>query len=84
MRTGILRSFTLSTGRGRRLSMPEPCYKERDSSPPMCGVHKVPLLEAEAAIDILAPYLGRITFLKCPVSQSVVLDSEVNRPGDSA
>jgi len=50
----------------------------------MCGVHKVPLLEAEAAIDILAPYLGRITFLKCPVSQSVVLDSDVNRPGDSA
>jgi hypothetical protein len=61
----------------------ERCFKENDSDPPACGVHHVLLIECETTIDMLAPYLGTINCLTCPVSQLVVLDSHGNKPRDS-
>jgi hypothetical protein len=58
----------------------ERCFKEKDSNPPVCGVHKVSLVEGETPIDPLAPHLGRINCLICPVSGFVVLDSDENGP----
>jgi hypothetical protein len=63
--------------------MVERCFKARDSNPPLCGVHNVLLRRGEALIDPLAPFLGRISYLKCPISDMVVLDSNGNEPGDS-
>lgn len=55
--------------------MEQPCFKEEGSDPPACGVHHVPLIDGETGIDALAPYRGQLTYLKCPVSQLIVLDS---------
>jgi hypothetical protein len=60
--------------------MVERCLKEKDSNPPICGVHKVRLVRDETPIDPLAPFMGRISCLICPVSELVVIDSDENRP----
>jgi hypothetical protein len=62
--------------------MVERCFKEKNSNPPNCGVHKVLLQRGEALIDRLAPYLGRITCLICPISELVVHDSDEYEPRD--
>ena len=64
--------------------MAEKCFRKKDSNPPVCGIHDVRLIEGESDIDSLAPYLGRITCLKCPISGMVVLDSHGNKPRDSS
>jgi hypothetical protein len=61
----------------------ERCFKKKDSDPPLCGIHHVPLIESETTIDVLAPFLGSINCLTCPVSHMVVLDSHGNKPRDS-
>jgi hypothetical protein len=60
----------------------ERCFKLKDSNPPYCGVHNVLLQLGEALIDPLAPFLGLINYLKCPISDMVVLNSDENEPGD--
>jgi len=37
--------------------MAQRCFKEKDSDPPTCGVHKVPLVASDTPIDPLAPHL---------------------------
>ena len=54
--------------------MVERCFKETNSNPPICGVHKVQLTRGDTPIDPLAPYLGRVASLICPVSKMVVED----------
>jgi hypothetical protein len=60
----------------------ERCFKLKDSNPPYCGVHNVLLQLGEALIDPLAPFLGLITCLICPVSRFVVLDSNGDEPSE--
>ena len=62
--------------------MVEGCFKEKDSNPPICGVHNVLLKRGVALIDPLAPFLGLITCLICPVSRFVVLDSNGDEPSE--
>jgi hypothetical protein len=40
------------------------------------------LRRGEALIDPLAPFLGLISYLKCPISDMVVLNSDENEPRD--
>jgi hypothetical protein len=61
--------------------MAQRCFKEKDSDPPTCGVHKVPLVASDTPIDPLAPHLGRVASLICPVSKLVVQDSSANQEG---
>ena len=56
--------------------MPERCFLEKGSEPPMCGVHKRALVRAEIPIDAQAPQLGRIPCFRCPVSGIVLKDEE--------
>jgi hypothetical protein len=64
--------------------MSERCFRKKDSNPPLCGVHNVCLVRSETPIDPLAPYLGRLTCLICPISEMVVLDSDGDQPRDLA
>jgi len=54
--------------------MAQTCFKEKSSDPPVCGVHRVRLVETKVPIDSNAPYLGEITCLTCPVSNVIILD----------
>jgi hypothetical protein len=56
--------------------MAEQCFEKKVSSPPVCGVHNVPLKQSQVSIDGNAPGLGQITCFKCPVSQAVALDAQ--------
>lgn len=60
--------------------MAEWCFKEKNSEPPICGVHKVPLYQSKTPIDRLAPFIGHVSCLICPISELVVLDSNENEP----
>ena len=66
--------FTLIRIEVWREPMAERCFRKKDSNPPLRGVHNVLLVEGEASIDPLAPYLGSVTCLICPISGLVVLD----------
>ena len=55
--------------------MAEQCFREKDSNPPVCGAHKVQLVLGESPIDPLAPHLGRVSVLICPISKLVVDDA---------
>jgi hypothetical protein len=72
---GINRCFALYLNWTQANPMVERCFKLKDSNPPICGVHKARLIEGDTPIDPLAPYLGHVVSLICPVSQLVVLDS---------
>ncbi len=52
------------------------CFRKKDSDPPVCGVHGVLLAESAIPIDENAPHLGSVTCYVCPVSLTVVQDSE--------
>ena len=48
------------------------CFEKRDLDRPVCGVHNVPLVQDQVAIDANAPWLGRIACSLCPVTRVVV------------
>jgi hypothetical protein len=55
--------------------MTEQCFKKKDSDPPVCGVHNVPLAQWEELSDIAEPSPGLIIdYFECPTSHSLVLD----------
>jgi hypothetical protein len=51
-----------------------PCFRKKNSNPPMCGIHNVALVETELPIDPYAPHLGHITGYVCPESGQLVTD----------
>ena len=58
------------------VNMAQGCFKTKGSDPPVCGVHKVRLIEIRVPIDSNAPQLGVISCLKCPVRDVIVLDEK--------
>jgi hypothetical protein len=59
--------------------MAEPCFKKKDSDPPVCGVHDVLLLEHHSSEDSVLSKFGDFVFHVCPVSGYVVRDSATQR-----
>jgi hypothetical protein len=55
--------------------MTEPCFRKRESKPPVCGVHDAILVEKLVSIDANLPTLGMISCLICPTSKSVVREN---------
>jgi hypothetical protein len=51
--------------------MAEQCFNEKDSNPPICGVHKVRLIERQLSRDLVNEGYKDFMFLVCPVSGSV-------------
>lgn len=45
------------------------CYVKRGSKPPVCEIHKVPLVQRHTTQDQM---VGIFTYLACPVSGHVV------------
>lgn len=54
------------------------CFREKDSYPPVCGIHNVALVESKLPIDQNAPHLGYVTGYVCPVSGQVVMDAHAD------
>jgi len=54
--------------------MEEPCFKKKDSSPPVCGVHNVPLVRKYLPAEMTGAGYKTFAFLVCPVSGAVLND----------
>jgi hypothetical protein len=46
--------------------MAEPCFKMKNSNPPVCGVHNVPLIEHQSSGDFVLSRFGGLRFLCLP------------------
>jgi hypothetical protein len=55
--------------------MAGPCFRKMDSSPPVCGVHNVMLIQHHSSEDAVLSKFGDFIFYVCPVSGYVVGDS---------
>jgi hypothetical protein len=55
--------------------MADPCFTKKDSNPPACGVHNVPLVPRQTSDHSDTSGLGTFTYLVCPVSGAVVRDT---------
>jgi hypothetical protein len=67
------------TRRNRSLGgkrMPKPCLKKKDSAPPVCSIHNVPLLSKQLPAELIGGGYKSFTYLVCPVSGSVLNDEE--------
>lgn len=54
--------------------MAKPCFRKKNSNPPVCGVHNVPLVRKRLPNEMIgAGYKGLIFFV-CPVSGDVFND----------
>jgi hypothetical protein len=55
--------------------MARPCFFEKDSNPPLCGVHHVRLEKKPLPEELIASGLKAFTFLVCPVSGAILDDA---------
>jgi hypothetical protein len=59
----------------RDLHMTRHCYKKKGSnSPPVCGIHNVPLVVKTLPDQMILQGYKDFTFLVCPVSEEVIND----------
>jgi hypothetical protein len=63
--------------------MSEPCFKKKDSNPPVCGVHNVRLVHQQLPEEMVASGYKAFTYLACPVSGEVLNDAATGRPSNS-
>gem|GEM_PF-2128234 len=54
--------------------MAEPCFSKKDSNPPICGIHNVPLVSKQLPAEMTGGGYKRFAYLVCPVSGSVLND----------
>ena len=54
--------------------MVKPCFIKKDSNPPVCGVHNVPLKPRESSREVATSRFGDFAFFACPVTGQVVND----------
>ena len=59
--------------------MAEPCFNLKNSNPPACGVHNVPLIEQQSSENPKVSMFGDFTFFVCPVRGYVVNNSAPQR-----
>jgi hypothetical protein len=52
------------------------CFPKKDTNPPLCGVHDVPLVKEKISIELIISNSFPITCYVCPVSEKVVSDPE--------
>jgi hypothetical protein len=70
------RYATYPNGKSKMKStMKEQCFRKKDSNPPVCGVHNVPLVQKRLPDEMIAAGYRAFMFLVCPVSGEV-LDEE--------
>ncbi len=54
--------------------MAKPCFMKKDSNPPICGVHNVPLVKKQLPNEMVAAGYKGFTYLVCPVTGAVLND----------
>jgi len=54
--------------------MAEQCFKKKDSNPPVCGIHNVPLVQKQLPDEVLGGGYKSFAFLVCPMSGTVLND----------
>jgi hypothetical protein len=54
--------------------MVEPCFIQKNSAPPVCGVHNVRLVEKQLPDELIASRYKGFTFLVCRMSGHVLND----------
>jgi hypothetical protein len=62
--------------------MSEPCFKKKDSNPPVCGVHNVRLVQKQLSAEMAATGYKAFTYLACPVSGQVLDDESISGPSN--
>jgi hypothetical protein len=55
------------------------CFKQKDTNPPICGIHKVLLTRKQLPDELIASGYKAFTFLMCPVSGQVLNDDEESK-----
>jgi hypothetical protein len=55
--------------------MREPCFRKRESNPPVCGVHEAILVAKVVSIDANLAGLGLVACMICPISLTVVRET---------
>jgi hypothetical protein len=50
------------------------CFLKKDTNPPLCGLHNVPLVKTEISIELIIPNSVPISCYVCPVGKEVVSD----------
>jgi hypothetical protein len=56
------------------IEMGSQCFRKKDSSPPICGVHGVALVLHRSSDDLKVSFFGDFRYFQCPVSNKVVAD----------
>jgi len=51
------------------------CFVKKDTNPPICCVHNVPLVQRHSSDNLPTSGFGSFTFFVCPVSGEVVRDT---------
>jgi hypothetical protein len=51
------------------------CFRKADSSPPVCGVHKVRLLKTRTSEELSVSGFKDLPFYLCPTSRKAIKDS---------
>jgi hypothetical protein len=59
--------------------MAEHCFRKKDSAPPVCGVHNVPLVGKQLPNELIAAGFMVFTVLVCPVSGEVLEEDDAER-----
>jgi hypothetical protein len=59
--------------------MTEPCVWKTNSILPVCGVHRVNLLQTAIPIDPNAPHLGMIDCYVCPIGLVILREDTIER-----
>jgi len=62
------------------MRMAEQCFKKKDSNPPVCGVHNVPLVRKQLSNKMIAAGYKGFTILVCPISGAVLNEDTAAHP----
>jgi hypothetical protein len=57
----------------------EPCFRKKDSDPPICGIHNVRLAEKQLSDELIASGYKGFAFLVCPMSGQVLNDEATRK-----
>jgi len=66
-------------GQKKQTRTVERCFKQKDSNPPVCGVHKVRLVERQLPSEMATEGYQAFRFFVCPVSATVLSDKATGR-----
>ena len=52
------------------------CFQKVNTTPPLCGIHYMPLMREQVPVDPHMPQLAKVDCFRCPVSGMIVKELE--------